>query len=357
MSGETRPPTPSRSVPAPSARGVPGERAIHRALSSFARSSVLFVRIMRANPLTLVGFVLVVLTLATAFAVVAVPVITQLLGHPMSVLPYDPNVLDPQNRFASPSWAHLMGTDDVGRDIFSRVLAALPLDLFIGFAIAGFSLGVGAGLGLVAGFWDTPRTAGGVLSAVILRGTDVFLTFPTLVLALAIAASLGRGTLPSMLAVMATWWPFYVRLTRGEVLAIKQQPYVTAARVAGVSEGRILVSHVLRNLLEPLVVYFTLDVGTVIVTYSTISFIGIGVPEGVPEWGNMINHYQPFFLTDPWLIGFVALAIFVTVLAFSLLGDGLRDVLDPRSRRALASATMNPSLAPKLASKPAGEQE
>jgi peptide/nickel transport system permease protein len=327
------------------------------ALSRFARSAALFLRIMRANPLTLAGFALVVLTLAAAFAVVAIPVITQPLGHPMSVLPYDPNTLDPQNRFASPSWAHLMGTDDVGRDVFSRVLAALPLDLFIGFAIAGFSLGLGAGLGLVAGFWDTPRTTGGVLSAVILRGTDVFLTFPTLVLALAIAASLGRGTLPSMLAVMATWWPFYVRLTRGEVLAIKQQPYVTAARVAGVSEGRILVSHVLRNLLEPLVVYFTLDVGTVIVTYSTISFIGIGVPEGVPEWGNMINHYQPFFLTDPGMIGFVALAIFVTVLAFSLLGDGLRDVLDPRSRRALASATMNPSLAPKLASKPVGEQE
>jgi peptide/nickel transport system permease protein len=334
-----------------------GARTVRVGWYRFVESSLLFLRIMRANPLTLVGFILVVAILGAALAVVAVPAVSQLTGHAVSILPYDPNTLNPQNRFAPSSWAHLMGTDDVGRDVLSRVLAALPLDLFIGFAIAGFSLALGAGLGLVAGFWDTPRTIGGAISTVILRGTDVFLSFPTLVLALAIAASLGRGTYPSMFAVMATWWPFYVRLTRGEVLAIKQQPYIIAARVGGVREGRILVSHVIRNLLEPLVVYFTLDVGTVIVTYSTISYVGIGVPEGIPEWGNMVNHYQPFFLTDPWLVGFVALAIFVTVLAFSLLGDGLRDVLDPRSRRALASAQMTSGLAPTLASRPAGKQE
>ena len=298
----------------------------------------LLLSVMRSNPLTLVGFILVVLVVATATAVAIVPIVSQaLLGHAVSVLPYSPTSYDPNVRGEGPSAAHWFGTDDIGHDVFSRVLTALPVDLFIGFAIAGFGLVVGGLLGLVAGYWDTPRTAGGVLSVAIMRLTDIFLSFPSLVLALAIAATLHRGTYQSMLAVMATWWPFYVRLTRGEVLVIKQQPYVMAARAGGVSDLRILYRHILRNLIEPLAVYFTLDVGTVIVTYSTISYIGIGVPQSVPEWGNMIETYQDFLLTYPWTIGFVALAIFVTVLAFSLMGDGLRDILDPRSRRTLAS--------------------
>jgi peptide/nickel transport system permease protein len=318
---------------------------------------VLFFRVMRANPLTFAGFVLVVLILGAAVLVEAVPFLTNLvLGHAIQLYPYDPNSPNPSGTLLPPSGSHWMGTDFVGEDIFSRVLAALPVDLFIGISIAGASLLVGGGLGLVAGFWDDPRSAGGILSVGILRVTDVFLSFPSLVLALAIAASLGRGTYTSMLAVFATWWPFYVRLTRGEVLVIKQQPYITAARAAGVSEPRILVRHVLRNLIEPLLVYFTLDIGTVIVTYSTISFIGVGVPASVPEWGNMIERYQDFLVTQPYMVGFVALAIFLTVLAFSLLGDGLRDLLDPRSRRVLASVGVSRG-APAPASAPlAGEE-
>ena len=238
------------------------------------------------------------------------------------------------------SYWHLMGSDTSGRDLFSRLLVALPLDLAIGFAIAGFALLLGGGLGLVAGFWDKPGTFGGVISLTIMRVTDVFLAFPSLVLALAIAATLGRGTGPSVLAVLLTWWPYYVRLTRGEVLAVKHQPYVTAAKAAGVSGGRILFRHVLRNILEPLIVYFTMDVGTVLVVFSTISFVGIGVPASVPEWGNMIEAYGDYLLLFPWMVIFPGLAIFVTVLAFSLLGDGLRDILDPRSRRALTQAAI-----------------
>ncbi|MGA7861849.1 MAG: ABC transporter permease [Thermoplasmata archaeon] len=316
----------------------------------------LFLRVLRPNPLTFVGFILVVLIVVTAVLVVAVPAVTlALTGHAVLVVPYPPNAVNPTDTFARPSPSHLLGTDDVGRDLLSRILTALPLDLFIGVAIAGFGFLVGLALGLTAGFWDTPRTAGGALSVVIMRTTDVFLSFPTIVLALAIANSLGRGTLPSMIAVMASWWPFYVRLTRGEVLVIKQQPYVVAARAAGVPDGRILVRHVLRNLLEPLVVYFTMDIGTVIVTYSTISYIGIGVPSGVPEWGNMVSQYESFLLTNPLLIGFVALAIFVTVLAFSLLGDGLRDVLDPRSRRAMTTAVATPTTSSAVLTEPPPE--
>lgn len=303
-------------------------------------------KVMRANPLTLVGFIVVVVISLTAFLLVVVPPVTEaVLGHPVYLTPYDPNALLPCPIIGNstvcaqpPSAEHFFGTDRAGRDVFSRVLAALPLDLAIGFGIAGFSLLVGGGLGLVAGFWDRPRSLGGALSAAIMRITDVFLAFPSLVLALAIAATLGRGTVPSILAILITWWPYYVRLTRGEVLAVKHLPYVTAARSAGVSNVRILFRHVLRNIREPLVVYFTMDVGTVLVVFSTISFIGIGVPLDVPEWGNMIEAYGDYLLLFPWMVIFPGLAIFVTVLAFSLLGDGLRDILDPRSRRALTQA-------------------
>lgn len=307
-------------------------------------------RVLRANPLTFVGFVLVVIITVTAALLVLVPFVTQVVtGHAILLTPYDPNDLT-TDYGQPPSWSHLLGTDHLGRDMFSRILAALPLDLAIGFGITGFSLLLGGGLGLVAGFWDKPWTLGGALSVVILRVTDIFLAFPPLVLALAIAASLGRGTGPSVLAVLLTWWPYYVRLTRGEVLAVKHQPYVVAARAAGVSEPRILFRHVLRNLLEPLVVYFTLDIGTVLVTFSTISFIGIGVPLDVPEWGNMIQTYESKLLTLPWTVLTPGLAIFVTVLAFSLLGDGLRDVLDPRTRRALAQGAVAPGAAARASS-------
>src|SRR5213594_4699346 len=304
-------------------------------------------RILRANPLTLIGFILVVIISVTAALVVLVPAVTQVvLGHPVLFTPYDPNGLSTEYGQA-PSGFHLLGTDNLGRDMFSRILAALPLDLAIGFGIAGFALLVGSGLGLVAGYWDNPRTFGGVVSVVIMRVTDIFLAFPSLVLALAIAASLGRGTVPALIAIMITWWPFYVRLVRGEVLAVKHLPYVAAARAAGVSGIQILFRHVFRNILEPLVVYYTMDVGTVIVTFSTISFIGIGVPPTVPEWGGMVEAYEKLLLTAPWTVLAPGAAIFLTVLAFSLLGDGLRDILDPRSRHALVQTTTAPGLASK----------
>lgn len=307
-------------------------------------------RVLRANPLTMVGFILVVFIMVLAFLVVVLPpVTTLLLGHPLTIVPHDPNELlpcaNPTECAQPPSAQNWFGTDNVGRDMFSRVLAALPLDLVIGFSVAGFALLIGTGLGLVAGYWDTPGTLGGAVSLVIMRVTDIFLAFPSLVLALAIAASLGRGTGPAVLAIMVTWWPFYVRLVRGEVLAVKHLPYVTAAKAAGVSEFQILFRHVLRNIIEPLVVYYTLDVGTVIVTFSTISFIGIGVPPTVPEWGSMIEAYEKLLLTAPWTVLAPGASVFVTVLAFSLLGDGLRDVLDPRSRRALVQPSATSSLA------------
>jgi peptide/nickel transport system permease protein len=321
----------SEGAPAGAAR--PPSRAAHR-------SDLLYesLRTLGANPLTLAGFVLVVLLVVTALLVVAVPPITHaLLGHSLSILPYDPNSIGPQIN-APPSSQHWLGTDELGRDVLSRVVAALPLDLGMGVAITVLSVGIGAGLGLVAGFWDESRY-GRAASAVILRITDIFLAFPTLVLAIALTAILGKS-IDSLTAVIialtVTWWPYYVRIVRGEVLVIKNMGYIHAARIAGLSERRILVRHVLRNLLEPLTVYATLDVGTVIVTFSTIAFVGLITIPNLLEWGTMVATYQSNLPADYWLVLAPGAAIFVTVLALSLLGDGLRDVLDPRTRRAFA---------------------
>jgi peptide/nickel transport system permease protein len=289
---------------------------------------IVFWRVLRANPLSFFGFLLVAVIGLTAVIVLVAPGV---------IVPYGP-LQESAARNAAPSAQHLFGTDNLGRDIFSNVMLALPLDLGIGFAIAGSALIIGGGLGLIAGFYDTPGTLSGVLSVSIMRVTDIFLSFPSLILALALTRVLGLGVGPTVLAITLTWWPFYVRLVRGEVLAVKHRPYVNAARAAGVSENRILLRHILRNVLEPVIVFFTLDIGTVLVTYSTIGFIGVAskYPGPQPEWGAMLAFYQQTGSANiyPWLVIAPGAAIFVTVLAFSLLGDGLRDILDPRTRRA-----------------------
>ena len=285
-------------------------------------------RVLRANPLSLFGFLLVALICVTALVVLVAPHL---------LVPYGPQQeTGPVN--SPPSFQHPFGTDGLSFDVYSNVMLALPLDLGIGFAIAGSAVLLGGTLGLLAGFYDTPGTLAGAASVSVMRLTDIFLSFPSLILALAITRALGLGVGPTVLAISITWWPYYVRLVRGEVLAVKHLPYVMASRAAGVREGRILLRHVLRNVLEPVIVYFTLDIGTVLVTYSTIGFIGVAskYPGPQPEWGAMLAFYQSSGSINvyPWLVLAPGAAIFITVFAFSLLGDGLRDILDPRTRRA-----------------------
>jgi len=335
---------------------VPAGRASRAASATLGARAAGLYHVLRANPLSFFGFVLVAFILILALVVVVAPSLVVPYGATQQTGQYKE---DPTLFQSSPTFQHPFGTDGNSHDIYSLVLLALPIDLGIGIGIAGFALLLGGALGLIAGYWDRPRTLGGATSAVILRTTDVFLAFPSLVLALAIVASLGKGVWSAVLAIIITWWPYYVRLVRGEVLAVKHLPYVTAARAAGVRDTRILTRHVLRNVLEPVVVYFTLDIGTVLVTFSTISFVGIGIPYPgpIPEWGSMMSFYQQNYVLSIywWLVTFPAIAIFVTALAFSLLGDGLRDVLDPRSRRALAESTTihePPAEAPQLAVAP-----
>jgi peptide/nickel transport system permease protein len=309
-----------------------------------------FYRILRSNLLSFAGFVLVVIILVLAAVVTLDPHLLVPYGATQVTTAYS---VPPTALRWPPSFQHPLGTDGSGFDIYSEVMLALPLDVGMGVLIAGLALLAGGGLGLVAGYWDRPGTWSGAASTVILRTTDVFLAFPSLVLGLAIVAAIGLGVWPVILAVVLTWWPYYVRLVRGEVLAVKHLPYVVAARAAGVGEGRILLRHVLRNVLEPLIVYFTLDIGTVLVTFSTIAYV---IPGGVPyprppEWGSMMSYYYDNGLISQawWTITFPALGIFITALSFSLLGDGLRDVLDPRTRRAL--------VAPAASSPPPGPME
>lgn len=322
--------------PVPSSAGRSGAprptgAAAGSILRSAGRGAGTVYRSLRTNPLSFAGFVLVVLFAVAALVIWADP----------GVLPYPALEIFTGPLSQGPTWAHPFGTDELGRDIFSNVLAGLPTDLGIGVSIAGAALLVGGGLGIVAGYYDRPKSLGAIASTVILRLTDLFLAFPSLILALAITVALGRGVLPILLAVFLTWWPYYVRLVRGEVLAVKNQPYIAAARAAGVTERRIILRHVLRNILEPVIVYFTLDIGTVIVTFSTVAFVTGGVPYPTTppvEWGAMIAFYSDRVTSMPWTVVFPGLAIFVTVLAFSLLGDGLRDLLDPRSRQITAQA-------------------
>ena len=244
-----------------------------------------------------------------------------------SLLPYDPYTQNFAVALQSPSPNHLFGTDDLGRDIFSRVIAGAPFDAEIAFVVVLVSLALGGTVGAFAGY------LGGRVEEVMMRVTDVFLAFPALVLAMAVAIAIGPGLTHSMMALLVVWWPWYARIARGEALSIKSSQYIEAAHAAGLSEFQIVVRHVLPNILMPLLVYATLDISNVILTGTILSFIGLGAQPPQPEWGRMVFDGQDYLASAWWMSIIPATAIFVVVLAFSLFGDGLRDAFDPRLRR------------------------
>lgn len=269
--------------------------------------------VLARNPLTLIGLVLVLLLTLTA-----------LLAPWLA--PYDPLAPDPLHSLQAPSGAHLFGTDATGRDIFSRVLAGAAISLRIGILAILAIMAIGVPLGLLAG------SLGGRVDGVIMRVADVFLAFPTLVLALAIATTLGGGMQNVIIAVAIAGWPWYARLTRGSVLAIRHEAYIDAARLSGAGWGRIVRRHVLPNSSGPIIVQASQDMGYTILLAASLGFLGIGVKIPTPEWGAMINDGRAVFMDAWWVSIFPGVAIFVAVLAFSLLGDGLRDLFDPRAR-------------------------
>jgi len=239
----------------------------------------------------------------------------------------DPLAQNLAERLQAPSGVHPFGTDQLGRDVFARVLWGSRISLAIGFLVVALSLTVGAFVGLVAG------VLGGVWDDLLMRLTDIFLAFPALILAMAISAALGPNLTNVMVAVAAVSWPTYARLMRAQVLSLRGLEFVAAARALGAAQGRIAWRHLLPNSVAPLLVQASFDVGGAILTAAGLGFIGFGAQPPTPEWGAMVSETRNFISEAPWASTAPALAILTTVLAFNLLGDGVRDVLDPRGRR------------------------
>jgi peptide/nickel transport system permease protein len=254
------------------------------------------------------------------FIIVAIVVEIASLVH-LRITPYNPLAQNTGPALASPTLKHLMGTDLLGRDVFSRILAATPNAISIGFVVVGFSMLVGLSIGSFAGFH------GGLFDEALMRTTDIFFAIPALILAIAIVAALGPGLVTLTFALMIVWWPAYARLARGETLKVSHQNYIEAARTSGYGSTRIILRHVLPNIFLTLIVYATLDIGTVIVAYSGLSYLGLSVAPPAPDWGQMVAAYQDYLISDPWLPLFPGLLIALGVIGFSIFGDGFRDAI------------------------------
>ncbi len=243
------------------------------------------------------------------------------------VAPYQPNAISPRNELQAPSGNHQFGTDQFGRDILSRIIHGTRLSFQVGFIAVGIALVCGVTLGLLSGYY------GRWVDALAMMWIDIMLAFPGILLALAIVAVLGPSLLNLMIAVGISAVPSYTRLVRGAVLATKQQQYVEAARVVGVSDTAIMFKHILPNVLAPVIVLATLGIGGAILTGASLSFLGLGAKPPTPEWGAMLSTGRNYLTIAPWITLFPGLAIMITVLSINMLGDGLRDALDPRLKR------------------------
>lgn len=242
------------------------------------------------------------------------------------VAPSDPYAQDLMNALSTPSLTHLLGTDQYGRDVASRVLYGARYALLAIVVGDGLALGIGTATGLVAGYF------GGALDAILMRLVDVLLAFPYLLLALIIVAALGPSLLHSMIAIGIVYTPQYARLVRGQVLSVRQMDFVRAARALGASRIRIILRHVAPNSLSPVIIMATLQAGSVVVETAGLSFLGLGAQPPSPDWGALLADGQNYFLTAWWIATFPGLAIFIVVLGFNLLGDALRREFDPRAR-------------------------
>jgi peptide/nickel transport system permease protein len=261
----------------------------------------------------LVGLVIVLVVTAVA------------LAAPL-IAPHDPNAQDVVNRLQSPSPQHLLGTDNLGRDEFSRIVYGARVSVLTTLAVGAAILLIGLAVGLTAGL------AGGFVDGLAMRIVDVLLAFPSLLLALAVAGTLGPGLLHLALAMTVVWWVDYARLVRGLVLGVKALPFVEAARALGLGPGRIALRHVLPNIAAPVIVLATLQTARLLLALAALSFLGLGVTPPTAEWGAMLNDGKDFLATAPELMLWPGLAITITALGLNLLGDGLRDVLDPTLR-------------------------
>jgi peptide/nickel transport system permease protein len=245
------------------------------------------------------------------------------------VLPAEQHIdqdVNPQEQLQAPSIDHPFGTDELGRDVFKRVLLGAKISLQTALVAVGLALLIGVPLGAIAGYY------GGMIDEIIMRITDIFLGFPPLLLAIAISSFLGPSLKNAMLAIALSWWPWYTRIVRGQAVSLKERQFVKAARAIGTKSSTILYKHIVPNAIAPIMVQTSMDIGGVILTIASLSFLGLGAQPPTPEWGLMVSTSRNYFLNGWWYSIFPGLAIFFTVLVFNLLGDGLREILDPKTR-------------------------
>jgi peptide/nickel transport system permease protein len=288
------------------------ERPQSRAQAGFGRAYMTWRR-FTANRLAVVG-------LAIILALVLVAIFADVIA------PYSPFEGDLRTmRLLPPSAEHPMGTDDLGRDIFSRVIHGSRLTLYIIILVAIIAAPIGLAMGTIAGY------AGGWTDAILMRITDIFLAFPKLILALAFVAALGPGIENAIIAIAITSWPPYARIARAETLTVRNSDYIAAVQLMGASPFRIVLRHIMPLCLSSLIVRVTLDMAGIIIVAAGLGFLGLGAQPPLPEWGAMIASGRRFILDQWWVAGMPGIAILVVSLGFNLLGDGLRDALDPRS--------------------------
>lgn len=242
------------------------------------------------------------------------------------ISPYNPYEQTLSDRLQPPSKAHLFGTDDLGRDILSRIIYGARISLAIGIISVALALGVGASAGLVSAYY------GGIIDTLLMRLFDVMLAFPTILLAIAIMAALGPDLKNAMIAVGIVNIPTFARIVRASALIIKEQEYIMAAYALGQSNFKIIFRHILPNIVGPITVQASLSYGGSILSAAGLGFLGMGAQPPTPEWGAMLSQARSFIISAPWTVTFPGVAIFLSVLGFNILGDGLRDFLDPRLR-------------------------
>jgi len=241
--------------------------------------------------------------------------------------PHAPLKQNVENRLQPPSMSFLLGTDNMGRDILSRIIYGTRISVMVGLIVITIGASIGIAIGAVSGY------IGGAGDNILMRIADMFLSFPPLILAMAIAAALGPNLRNTIIAIALVRWPVYARLVRSQVLSLKNSQYVEAIRSMGGSDLRILFIHILPNCMAPIIVRATMDLGTAILAAAGLSFIGFGAQPPTPEWGAMISDGRQYIVSEWWVSTFPGLAILIVVVGFNILGDGLRDILDPRLRR------------------------
>ncbi len=262
---------------------------------------------------------LIIIGLLILIAIFA-PFISPYPSHAMSTT-------NPQDKLLPPSPKYLFGTDELGRDMLSRIIFGTRISLQTAIVAVGLALLIGVPLGAIAG------GLGGFFDELIMRITDIFLSFPSLLLAIAISAFMGPSLQNAMLSIAISWWPWYTRIIRGQAVSIRERQFVRAARAIGTPTYRIIFSHILPNTMAPVIVQASMDIGGVILTIAALSFLGLGAQPPTPEWGLLISTSRTYFLNAWWYSTFPGIAIFITVLVFNIVGDGVREVLDPRTRK------------------------